>query len=70
MLEEHRLAQEALERKMTQDREDPQIAYQLASQEAQKFFRSPESDSICDNSRKELSNFTEDKYPNFRFQKK
>ena len=31
VLEEHRLAQEALECKMTQDREDLKIAYQLAS---------------------------------------
>ena len=34
VLEEHRLAQEALERKMTRDREDLKIAYQLARQEA------------------------------------
>ena len=34
MLEEHRLAQEALKYKMTQDREDLKISYQLASQEA------------------------------------
>ena len=34
VLEEHRLAQEALERKMTQDHDDLKIAYQLASQEA------------------------------------
>jgi len=30
VLEEHRLAQEALERKMTQDHEDLNISYQLA----------------------------------------
>ena len=35
VLEEHRLAQEALERKMTQDREDLKIAYQLARQESE-----------------------------------
>ena len=33
-LEERRLAQEALEHKMTQDREDLKISYHLASQEA------------------------------------
>jgi len=35
VLEEHKLAQEALERKKTQDRQDLKIAYQLARQEAE-----------------------------------
>ena len=34
VLKEHRLEQKVLERKMTQDREDLKIAFQLASQEA------------------------------------
>ena len=34
VLEEHRLAQEALELKKTQDHEDLKFAYQLARQEA------------------------------------
>ena len=34
MLKEHRFAQEALELKKTQDREDLKFAYQLARQEA------------------------------------
>ena len=35
VLEEHRLAQEALEQKKSQDRRDLKIAYQLAQQEAE-----------------------------------